>query len=100
MSRSSYTTLEKYNITYEYFTKNSRINNNFSTRESYNSNIQQKFTKYASKKEYVIICSAGPSLNDLASLKQKLKNKGILNNAYVIAIKSSINYLKELDIKV
>ena len=58
MSRSSYTTLEKYNTTYEYFTKNSRINNNFSTRESYNSNIQQKFSKYAGKKEYVIFCSA------------------------------------------
>ena len=103
MSKSSYTTLEKYNTTYEYFTRELyNTTYEYFTRESYNSNsnIQQKFSKYAGKKDYVIICSSGPSLNDLASLKQKLKNKGILNNAYVIALKSSINYLKELDIKV
>ena len=62
-------------------------------------NIFKKLSKYAGKKKYVIICSSGPSLKDLDGLKQKLIDKGILDDAYVIGLKSSVNYLNKLGIR-
>jgi len=53
---------------------------------------------YIGKKEYVLLCLPGPSI---LNLKDKKKfSKKFIDKCTIIAIKNSINYIKELDLPV
>jgi len=62
----------------------------------------KKFKEFISnhkgKKKNILICSCGPSLNELKNFKKKIK-KEFLDDCYVISIKSAINILDKNNIK-
>ena len=69
-------------------------------KEQFNNihSFKQMINKYKLKKKNILICSSGPTLNELKHFKKKF-TKEFLNDCYVISVKSSINILSKLNIK-
>ena len=68
----------------------------------FNTNNIKKFkefiSKHKGKKKNILICSSGPSLNEINYFKKKFK-KDFWDNCYVISVKSSMNILDKYNIK-
>jgi len=59
--------------------------------------ISHFIEKFANRKKNILICSAGPSFNELPTILSKYKND-FLRDCYIIAVKSTINKLNTYNI--
>jgi len=75
------------------------LNNSSENFENIEHPFFEKIRKYAGKKKNILICSAGPSLNQLYYLKDTIP-QSFWENTYVIAVKSTVNKLVDLNINI
>lgn len=87
-----------------HFAKNNNLEyfNNKTNKSNKSNNTLKDWDKLFKKypqRDNVLICSAGPTLNQLDELKVFLDAEpGFWNNCYIISVKSAINKLDELDL--